>query len=87
MGLGKTIQVIALLCHLIEKQQNGPYLIITPLSTLSNWKIEFERFAPKLPVIIFHGTRDERALLQREIKTEVQIFRNVQHTTNCAYHF
>ncbi|XP_034175461.1 lymphoid-specific helicase isoform X1 [Osmia lignaria lignaria] len=67
MGLGKTIQVIALLCHLIEKQQSGPYLIITPLSTIPNWKIEFERFAPKLPVIIFHGTRDERALLQREI--------------------
>lgn len=33
MGLGKTIQTISLITYLIEKkQQNGPYLIIVPLS-------------------------------------------------------
>ena len=33
MGLGKTIQTIALVTHLMEtKHDNGPYLIIVPLS-------------------------------------------------------
>lgn len=33
MGLGKTIQTISLITYLIEKkQQNGPFLIIVPLS-------------------------------------------------------
>ena len=38
MGLGKTIQTIALVTYLMEKKKvDGPYLIILPLSTLSNW--------------------------------------------------
>lgn len=33
MGLGKTIQTISLITYLIErKKQNGPFLIIVPLS-------------------------------------------------------
>lgn len=60
MGLGKTIQVIALICHLIEKGQTGPYLIVAPLSTIPNWLVEFERFAPTIPVVLFYGTPDER---------------------------
>ena len=33
MGLGKTIQTISLITYLIEKkQQNGPFLIVVPLS-------------------------------------------------------
>ena len=33
MGLGKTIQTIALLTYLMEKKgNNGPFLIIVPLS-------------------------------------------------------
>lgn len=68
MGLGKTIQVIALLCHLIEKKEAGPYLIIAPLSIISNWLLEFERFAPTLPVVLFYGTADEREAIRIKIK-------------------
>jgi ATP-dependent DNA helicase len=48
MGLGKTLQVIALFCHLIEKRVPGPFLVVAPLSTLPNWILEFERFAPQV---------------------------------------
>lgn len=68
MGLGKTIQVIALICHLIEINQPGPYLIVAPLSTLPNWVMEFERFAPEVPVILFHGTQDERRKMYKNIR-------------------
>lgn len=68
MGLGKTIQAIALICYLIERRQSGPYLIIAPLSTIPNWQIEFERFAPAIPVVLFHGTPDEREVIRKKIK-------------------
>ena len=52
MGLGKTIQTIALVSYLMEKKKNmGPYLVIVPLSTLSNWLLEFEKWAPSVQVI------------------------------------
>ena len=41
MGLGKTIQTIALFCHLIEMGVPGPFIIVAPLSTISNWVREF----------------------------------------------
>jgi SNF2 family DNA or RNA helicase len=57
MGLGKTIQTIALICYLMETKGNyGPYMIIVPLSTIANWELEFDRWAPKVTKIIFKGT-------------------------------
>lgn len=51
MGLGKTIQTIALLTYLMEKKKvNGPFLIIVPLSTISNWMLEFEKWGPSVQV-------------------------------------
>lgn len=56
MGLGKTIQTIALITYLIEKKRNnGPYLIIVPLSTMSNWMLEFERWAPTVIKVAYKG--------------------------------
>ncbi|CDJ43110.1 SNF2 family N-terminal domain-containing protein, putative [Eimeria tenella] len=79
MGLGKTIQTIALLAYLKEfKNNGGPHLIIVPLSTLSNWADEFERWAPSLKVMLFKGARLERRQLQRQLK---QIDFNVCLTT------
>ena len=47
MGLGKTIQTISLITYLIEKKkQPGPFLVIVPLSTMTNWVLEFEKWAP-----------------------------------------
>lgn len=62
MGLGKTVQCIAFLCHLYGMGVSGPYLVVGPLSTLSNWMRELERFAPHLPALLYHGTPEERAM-------------------------
>ena len=53
MGLGKTVQTIALLAHLVEQGLAGPFLIIGPLSTVSNWMAELQRFAPKVCFVLF----------------------------------
>ncbi|KAJ2677526.1 ATP-dependent DNA helicase Snf21, partial [Coemansia sp. RSA 1285] len=69
MGLGKTIQTISLVTYLIEKkQQNGPFLIIVPLSTITNWMLEFEKWAPTVKVIGYKGSPPQRQVLQQQIK-------------------
>ncbi|XP_028788422.1 ATP-dependent DNA helicase DDM1-like isoform X1 [Neltuma alba] len=66
MGLGKTIQTIGFLAHLKGKGLDGPYLIIAPLSTLSNWMSEISRFAPTLTAIIYHGDKKDRDEIRRK---------------------
>ncbi|CAJ0755739.1 18303_t:CDS:2 [Entrophospora sp. SA101] len=65
MGLGKTIQTISLITCLIEKKkQNGPFLIIVPLSTLTNWIMELEKWAPDVKKIVYKGGPNERKNIQ-----------------------
>jgi len=64
MGLGKTIQCISLLSHLIYHGVKGPFLIVGPLSTLANWVKEFTKWTPDIPVLMYHGTKDERTTLR-----------------------
>ncbi|KAG5241261.1 hypothetical protein OIU76_024452 [Salix suchowensis] len=66
MGLGKTIQTIGFLAHLIGNGLNGPYLVIAPLSTLSNWVNEISRFVPSMDAIIYHGDKKQRDEIRRK---------------------
>ena len=69
MGLGKTIQTISLLTYLIEKKkQNGPFLVIVPLSTLTNWNLEFEKWAPQVSRIVYKGPPNARKQQQQQIR-------------------
>ncbi|KAE8747191.1 hypothetical protein FOCC_FOCC006058 [Frankliniella occidentalis] len=73
MGLGKTIQVIALISFLVEKNVRGPFLIIGPLSTLPNWAIEFDRFAPQIPYLVYHGSEDKRAAVRPKMNRKMVV--------------
>ena len=66
MGLGKTIQTISFLAFLREKGVNGPFLIAAPLSTTSNWVAEFKKWTPKIPVVLYHGSKQEREEIRRK---------------------
>ncbi|KAF8213753.1 SNF2 family N-terminal domain-containing protein [Mycena galopus ATCC 62051] len=69
MGLGKTIQTISLITFLIEsKRLNGPYLVIVPLSTMTNWSGEFAKWAPSLKVVAYKGNPAQRRALQGELR-------------------
>ncbi|CAK7207099.1 Putative ATPase [Sporothrix eucalyptigena] len=61
MGLGKTVQTISLIA-LLREQENylGPHLIVAPLSTLNNWINEFQHWTPSIPVVMYHGTPQQR---------------------------
>ncbi len=54
MGLGKTVQTIGWLL-LTRAQAQEPFLVIAPLTLLSNWRHEFQKFAPHLKVWTHHG--------------------------------
>ena len=69
MGLGKTIQTIGLITYLMEKKKvNGPFLIIVPLSTLSNWILEFEKWAPSVVVVSYKGSPTGRRTIQSQMR-------------------
>ena len=55
MGLGKTIQALALILTLKDQKRFKRALIVAPVSTLSNWINEIERFAPSISTFLYHG--------------------------------
>ena len=66
-GLGKTVQVIALLAFLVEARRvRGPFLVAAPASVLPNWAAEFAAWAPALRVLLYRGTASERAALLQD---------------------
>uniref|UniRef100_A0A4W3GS33 SWI/SNF related BAF chromatin remodeling complex subunit ATPase 4a n=1 Tax=Callorhinchus milii TaxID=7868 RepID=A0A4W3GS33_CALMI len=70
MGLGKTIQTIALITYLMEhKRINGPFLIIVPLSTLSNWAYEFDKWAPSVVRISYKGSPAARRAFVPQLRS------------------
>ena len=64
MGLGKTLQSIAFILYLkeIKNRMNGNcrVLVVVPVSILENWKQEFQKFAPSLSKLVFHGDKFKR---------------------------
>ncbi|KAK9806599.1 hypothetical protein WJX73_007101 [Symbiochloris irregularis] len=73
MGLGKTVQTIGLLAHMRTMKVYGPFIIIAPLSTLTNWVAEFKRWCPEIPTVLYHGSKAERASLRR---TKIPVLSN-----------
>ncbi|MDR1380206.1 MAG: DEAD/DEAH box helicase [Tannerella sp.] len=62
MGLGKTVQALALLLHRVKA---GAALVVCPVSVVSNWIAEAERFAPSLKFkTLGTSMSDRKAVLQ-----------------------
>ena len=59
MGLGKTMQALALL---LTRAPDGPTLVVAPTSVCTNWISEIDRFAPTLNVIAFGGGDRQKIL-------------------------
>ncbi|KAF3858602.1 hypothetical protein F7725_011803 [Dissostichus mawsoni] len=64
MGLGKTIQSIALLSEEYDAGVTGPFLIIAPLSTITNWEREFVTWTD-MNAIVYHGSLASRQMIQQ----------------------
>nr|XP_043879334.1 chromodomain-helicase-DNA-binding protein 6 isoform X2 [Solea senegalensis] len=64
MGLGKTIQSITFLYEIFSMGIRGPFLIIAPLSTITNWEREFRTWT-HMNVIVYHGSQISRQMIQQ----------------------
>lgn len=91
MGLGKTIQALAIL---LQRAEQGPALVVAPLSVCRNWEREALKFAPTLNLILFAGNAQERKdLLQNAkgfdvvvvsyglLQTEEELFKQTKFST------
>ncbi|XP_070688017.1 chromodomain-helicase-DNA-binding protein 1-like [Pempheris klunzingeri] len=71
MGLGKTCQTISLLVYMSGALgKKGPFLVLSPLSVMENWRKELECFTPTLTVLCYKGDKERRAELQTESDTQ-----------------
>uniref|UniRef100_A0A8C6Y584 Chromodomain helicase DNA binding protein 6 n=1 Tax=Naja naja TaxID=35670 RepID=A0A8C6Y584_NAJNA len=64
MGLGKTIQSITFLSEIYLMGLRGPFLIIAPLSTITNWEREFRTWT-EMNAIVYHGSQISRQMIQQ----------------------
>lgn len=79
MGLGKTVQSVSMLGFLQNAQQiHGPFLVVVPLSTLSNWAKEFRKWLPDMNVIVYVGTRASREVCQQYEFYNEKVGRNIK---------
>jgi len=65
MGLGKTIQVLGVLSLSRRNKEQGTDLLVVPASLVDNWRLEIERFAPELKVLIAHPSHIPSAELKK----------------------
>ncbi|XP_063310461.1 E1A-binding protein p400-like [Pelobates fuscus] len=59
-GLGKNVQVIALMAHLACKEGNwGPHLFIVRSCKILKWELEFKRWCPGIKLLLYFGRQTE----------------------------
>lgn len=65
MGLGKTVQTIAFmswLCH--DRGQQGPFIVVVPLSTMPAWADTFNTWAPDINYVVYNGNVEARGIIR-----------------------
>ncbi|CAN9500249.1 unnamed protein product [Ophioblennius macclurei] len=71
MGLGKTCQTITLMLYVSGALgKKGPFLVLSPLSVLENWRKELQSFAPSLKVLSYKGDKERRVQIQKKTRTQ-----------------
>lgn len=65
MGLGKTVQTIAFLNWLRhDRNQQGPFLVTVPLSTMPAWGETFDLWTPDINYVVYTGNQSARNIIR-----------------------
>ena len=67
-GLGKTLQTIAALSYVWEKNPNIPAVICTTKSAVGQWESEFDKFTTGVSVFKCLGTPKKREKIHKEFQ-------------------
>jgi len=89
MGLGKTVQTIAFLNWLRhEKTQQGPFLVVVPLSTMPAWQETFDNWTPDLNYVVYSGNEKARNIIrEHEMLVDGDFRRTKFHALLISYEF
>lgn len=65
MGLGKTVQTVSFMNWLIhDRGQQGPFIVVVPLSTMPAWADTFNNWAPQINYVVYNGNEAARRTIQ-----------------------
>ncbi|KAM5351698.1 hypothetical protein ACJ41O_004421 [Fusarium nematophilum] len=65
MGLGKTVQTVSFLSWLRNaRRQEGPSLVVAPLSVIPAWCDTFNTWSPDLNYVVYLGPEDARNIIR-----------------------
>ncbi|GAB7350951.1 hypothetical protein MBLNU459_g1457t1 [Dothideomycetes sp. NU459] len=65
MGLGKTVQSVSFMSWLInDRRQEGPFLVVVPLSTMPAWADTFNNWTPDINYVVYNGNEASRKIIR-----------------------
>ena len=65
MGLGKTVQTVAFMNWLRhDRQQQGPFIVVVPLSTMPSWAETFDNWTPDINYVVYNGNEASRSIIK-----------------------
>lgn len=65
MGLGKTVQTVAFMNWLRhDRQQQGPFIVVVPLSTMPSWAETFDNWTPDINYVVYNGNETARSIIR-----------------------
>jgi chromodomain-helicase-DNA-binding protein 1 len=65
MGLGKTVQTVSFMNWLRhDRRQEGPFLVVVPLTTIPAWADTFDNWAPDVNYVIYNGKEASRTIIR-----------------------
>jgi chromodomain-helicase-DNA-binding protein 1 len=65
MGLGKTVQTVSFMNWLRnDRRQNGPFIVVVPLSTMPAWADTFDHWTPDINYVVYNGNEAARKIIR-----------------------
>ena len=65
MGLGKTVQTVSFMNWLRrDRGQEGPFLVVVPLTTMPAWADTFDHWTPDVNYVIYNGKEPARNIIR-----------------------
>lgn len=59
-GIGKTLQALAALCYLWEKEPDNRVIVVSPKAAIRQWESEIDKFTTGIKVFVVTGSADDR---------------------------
>ncbi|KAF1984660.1 hypothetical protein K402DRAFT_405743 [Aulographum hederae CBS 113979] len=65
MGLGKTVQTVSFMNWLRHARgQQGPFIVVVPLSTMPAWADTFNNWTPDINYVVYNGNEASRKIIR-----------------------